>query len=70
MRLKETLREAREVSFIINRDDVITFYLGQVFHGSYHEYCCKSVAMYMHTRVGQNRTLKALFWYMPIIYND
>lgn len=60
--LKEAPREVREVSFITNTDDVITSCIGQVFSDYYRGYCCKSVAMYMRTRVGGNTALEPLFW--------
>nr|KAJ0191289.1 hypothetical protein LSAT_V11C800430360 [Lactuca sativa] len=35
----------------------------EVFPDSYHGYYCKSVSMYMRTRVGGNRILEPLFWH-------
>lgn len=42
MRLNEALRDAKQVLFITNIDDIITSFLGQVFPDSYHGYYCKT----------------------------
>nr|KAJ0209739.1 hypothetical protein LSAT_V11C400168100 [Lactuca sativa] len=62
MRLKEVLREGREVSFITNMDNVISSCIRQVFHDSYHGYCCKSVFMYPRTIIGGNKQLEHFFF--------
>nr|KAJ0208352.1 hypothetical protein LSAT_V11C500297520 [Lactuca sativa] len=49
MMLKEALRDAREVSFINNMNDVITSSLA------------KSVKLHVRSRVGRNRTSEAPF---------
>lgn len=57
MRLKEALRDAREVSFIINMDNVITSSLGQLFPNFYHVYCCKCLALHLLTIVVETEHL-------------
>lgn len=61
MMLKEALRDAREVSFINNMNDVITSSLAKVFSYSYHGYYFKSVKLHVRSRVGRNRTSEAPF---------
>lgn len=68
MRLKEDLRDTREVLFITNIDDVITFSIGQAFRDSYHGFCCKNLVLHVRTRVSRNKTLELLLWHMKIIY--
>lgn len=63
VRLKEAFMDAKEISFITNIDDAITSTLGQVFPNSYNDYCCMSVALYVHTRDGQNITFEPFFWH-------
>nr|KAJ0211506.1 hypothetical protein LSAT_V11C400166390 [Lactuca sativa] len=62
IRLRESLRLGREVSFITNMDDVVSSCIEHVFPDSYHEYTSKSVFEYMHTRGVSGRTLQPLFW--------
>nr|KAJ0192352.1 hypothetical protein LSAT_V11C800453110 [Lactuca sativa] len=58
MRLKEALREGREISFITNMNESL------VFPYSYHGYTCKSVYMYIyaHELVETYITMEPLFW--------
>nr|KAJ0218673.1 hypothetical protein LSAT_V11C300149380 [Lactuca sativa] len=57
MRLKEALRQGREVSFITNMDDVVSSCIENVFPDSY-----RGVVKYMHTKGVFGRTLQPLFW--------
>nr|KAJ0214557.1 hypothetical protein LSAT_V11C400181910 [Lactuca sativa] len=62
MRLRKTLKQGKEVSFITNMDDVVSSCIEHVFRYSYHGYTSKSVFKYMHTRGVSGRTLQPLFW--------
>nr|KAJ0188150.1 hypothetical protein LSAT_V11C900472720 [Lactuca sativa] len=62
MRLKETLKQDREISFITNMDDVVSSCIDHVFPDFYHGYTSKSVFKYMHTRGISDRTLEHFFW--------
>nr|KAJ0225242.1 hypothetical protein LSAT_V11C100038600 [Lactuca sativa] len=55
MRLREALRQGREVSFITNMDDVISSCI------EHHGYTSKSVFNYMRTRSVSGGTLQPLF---------
>lgn len=62
MRLNDDIREGREVTFVSNKDDVISSLIGHIFPASYHGYSCKSVFTYLHFRIGQNTHLEYLFF--------
>nr|KAJ0212452.1 hypothetical protein LSAT_V11C400194230 [Lactuca sativa] len=61
MRLKESLEEAREVSFITNIDDVVSSCIDHVFPNLYHVYNSKTMLIYMHTRGVTRKTFEPLF---------
>nr|KAJ0189065.1 hypothetical protein LSAT_V11C800395330 [Lactuca sativa] len=62
MRLKDAIGEGREVAFITNMDDTISFFVGQVFPEAYHDYSSKSVSIYYRLRIGQSTNLDYLFF--------
>nr|KAJ0185426.1 hypothetical protein LSAT_V11C900494620 [Lactuca sativa] len=57
IRLKEALRQGREVSFIVNMHDVVSSCIEHVFPYSYHGYTSKSVLKCI-----SGGTLQPLFW--------
>ena len=70
MKLREALREGRELLFISNVNDVVSSCIGHVFPDFYHGYTCKSVFMYICIRVCGNRTLEPFVLDdIQIIYN-
>nr|KAJ0210053.1 hypothetical protein LSAT_V11C400182870 [Lactuca sativa] len=62
MRLKDAIREGREVAFITNMDDTISSFVGQVFHEAYHGYSSMSVLIYCRLRIGQSTNLDYSFF--------
>ncbi|KAL7595891.1 hypothetical protein Lser_V15G30488 [Lactuca serriola] len=62
MRLKDAIREGREVAFITNMDDTISSCVGQVFPDAYDGYSSKSVLIYCRLRIGQSTNLDYLFF--------
>nr|KAJ0198769.1 hypothetical protein LSAT_V11C600332460 [Lactuca sativa] len=62
MRLKDAIREGREVAFITNMDDTISSCVGQVFPDAYDGYSSKSVLIYFRLRIGQSTNLDYLFF--------
>nr|KAJ0188518.1 hypothetical protein LSAT_V11C900467490 [Lactuca sativa] len=62
MRLRETLRQDKEISFITKMDNVVSSCTEHVFSDSYHEYTSKSVFKYMRTIGVSDITLQPLFW--------
>nr|KAJ0201467.1 hypothetical protein LSAT_V11C600315120 [Lactuca sativa] len=62
MRLKDAIGEGREVAFIINMDDIVSSFVGQVFPDTYHGYSSKSVLIYCSLRIGQSTNLDYLFF--------
>nr|KAJ0192438.1 hypothetical protein LSAT_V11C800395340 [Lactuca sativa] len=61
-RLKECLREGKEVVFISNMYDVVDSCIDNFFTDSYHGYTCTIVHKYLHTRVGSEKSIETLFW--------